>query len=61
MRTKNSCRVSVYYKIEKYNPITLCWKVVQKRYKSEHEARKSKKTGDRIMKFNGEKFEAIEL
>lgn len=61
MRTKNSCRVGIYYKLERRDERTLCWKVLQKTYEAADDARKDKKQGDRMMKFNGKDFEVYEL
>jgi hypothetical protein len=39
MRTKGSCRFAPYFKVEWYDPIALCWRVIQKAHPTEQEAR----------------------
>jgi hypothetical protein len=39
MRTKGSCRFAPYYKVEWYDATALCWRVIQKAFSTEEQAR----------------------
>jgi hypothetical protein len=39
MRTKGSCRFEAYYKLEKWDSRRMCWKAIQRPYKTAQEAR----------------------
>ena len=41
MRAKGSCRFEPYYKVEWYDKIALCWRVIQKAHPTEAKARES--------------------
>lgn len=45
MRTKGSCRFAAYYKVEWYDRAIMSWRVIQKAYPTELEAKANYKKG----------------